>query len=122
MAGVKSLLKAAANDMEQTAKAQAVPTETASVKNTPAETVVDTSHKKEPPNKTASKTVIPKQKTKNLGGRPTNKEKGIQSRKQYTLTLKEDTYQLILRKAREEDLSFAKFMERAALEYIDNHL
>ena len=122
MAGVKSLLKAAANDMEQTAKAQAIPTETAPVKITPAETAVDTSRKKEPPNKTASKPVTPKQKTKNLGGRPTNKEKGIQSRKQYTLTLKEDTYQLILQKAREEDLSFAKFMERAALEYIDNHL
>ena len=47
--------------------------------------------------------------------------KGIKSRKQYTLTLKEDTYNLILEKAREEDLSFAKFMERAALEYIESH-
>ena len=59
--------------------------------------------------------------TKNPGGRPTNKEKGIQSRKQYTLTLKEDTYNMILDEARKEELSFAKFMERAALEYIRNH-
>ena len=57
----------------------------------------------------------------NQGGRPLNKDKGIKSRKQYTLTLKEDTYKLILDKAGEEDLSFAKFMERAALEYIENH-
>ncbi len=55
------------------------------------------------------------------GGRPTNEEKGIKSRKQYTLTLKEDTYKLILESARLEDLSFAKFMERAALEYIEKH-
>ena len=57
----------------------------------------------------------------NKGGRPTNKEKGIKSRKQYTLTLKEETYKMILDKAGEEELSFAKYMERAALEYIKNH-
>lgn len=55
------------------------------------------------------------------GGRPTNKEKGIEGRKQYTLTLKESTYTTILSRAREEEISFAKFMERAALEYIENH-
>lgn len=59
---------------------------------------------------------------KNRGGRPTNKEVGIKSRKQYSLTLKEDDYRLFLEKARENDLSFAKFMEKAAFEYIENHL
>lgn len=68
-----------------------------------------------------SKKLEKKSEKKNLGGRPTNEEKGIKSRKQYTLTLKEDTYKLILEEARKEDLSFAKFMERAALEYINNH-
>ena len=62
-----------------------------------------------------------KPEKKNQGGRPTNEEKGIKSRKQYTLTLKEDTYKMILEAAWSEDLSFAKFMERAAIEYINNH-
>lgn len=121
MAGVKSLLKAAASDMEQTTKAQA---KTAEVKNEvvkPAEPAIDTPPKEEEPKKVSSKKQKEDPKPKNLGGRPTNKEKGIKSRKQYTLTLKEDTYKLILEKAGKEDLSFAKFMERAALEYIENH-
>lgn len=117
MAGVKSLLKAAASDMEQTTKAQAKPTEIVK----PAEPAIDTPPKAEEPKKASTKKAKEEPKPKNLGGRPTNKEKGIKSRKQYTLTLKEDTYKLILEKAGEEDLSFAKFMERAALEYIENH-
>lgn len=64
---------------------------------------------------------VSKKTNTSKGGRPTNKEKGIKCRKQYTLTLKEDTYKLIIDSARLEDLSFAKFMERAALEYIENH-
>ena len=116
MAGVKSLLKAAQSDMEQTTKAQTKPSE---VK--PVEPAVDTPPKAEEPKKVSSKKQKEEPKPKNLGGRPTNKEKGIKSRKQYTLTLKEDTYKLILKKAGDEDLSFAKFMERAALEYIENH-
>lgn len=63
---------------------------------------------------------IPKKKV-NKGGRPTNKEKGIVGRKQYTLTLKEETYELFKAKAQEEDISFAKYMERAGYEYIKNH-
>lgn len=117
MAGVKSLLKAAANDMEQTTKAQAKPAEAVVTTTKSAEPAVDTPLKAEEPKKSSTKKI----KAKNLGGRPTNKEKGIKSRKQYTLTLKEDTYKLILAKAGEEDLSFAKFMERAALEYIEKH-
>lgn len=58
---------------------------------------------------------------KRRGGRPSNKEIGIKSRKQYSLTLKEDDYSLFLAKARENDMSFAKFMEKAAFEYIENH-
>ena len=121
MAGVKSLLKAAANDMEQTTKAQAKPAEVKTEVVKPAEPAIDTPPKAEEPKKVSSKKQKEEPKPKNLGGRPTNKEKGIKSRKRYTLTLKEDTYKLILEKAREEDLSFAKFMERAALEYIESH-
>lgn len=120
MAGVKSLLKAAANDMEQTTKAQAKPTKVKPEAVKPSEPAIDT-QKVEEPKKVSSKKPKEEPKPKNLGGRPTNKEKGIKNRKQYTLTLKEDTYKLILEKAGEEDLSFAKFMERAALEYIKNH-
>lgn len=121
MAGVKSLLKAAANDMEQTTKAQAKPVELKTEAVKPANPAIDTPPKAEEPKKVSSNKQKEEPKPKNLGGRPTNKEKGIKCRKQYTLTLKEDTYKLILEKAREEDLSFAKFMERAALEYIENH-
>ena len=121
MAGVKSLLKAAANDMEQTTKAQVKPAEVKTEVVKPAEPAVDTPPKADEPKKVSSKKQKENPKPKNLVGRSTNKEKGIKSRKQYTLTLKEDTYKLILEKAREEDLSFAKFMERAALEYIENH-
>lgn len=68
------------------------------------------------------KKTAPSTPQKNRGGRPTNAEKGLKTRKQYTLTLKEETYQMILDKAKAEDLSFAKYMERAALEYINNHM
>lgn len=120
MAGVKSLLKAAASDMAQTTKAKAKPVEVVNETPKPEKPAIDTP-KAEEPKKVSSKKPKEEPKPKNLGGRPTNKEKGIKSRKQYTLTLKEDTYKLILEKAGEEDLSFAKFMERAALEYIENN-
>ena len=121
MAGVKSLLKAAASDMEQTTKAQAKSAEVKTEAVKPEESAIDTPPKAEDTKKVSTKKPKEDSKPKNLGGRPTNKEKGIKSRKQYTLTLKEDTYKLILEKAGEEDLSFAKFMERAALEYIKEH-
>ena len=121
MAGVKSLLKAAASDMEQTTKAMEKPDEVKSKSVSPTEPVIDTAPEVVETKKETSDKPKSKPKSKNLGGRPTNKEKGIKSRKQYTLTLKEDTYKLILDKAGEEDISFAKFMERAALEYIENH-
>lgn len=121
MAGVKTLLKAAASDMEQTTKAKAKLVEVKSETVPPTEPVIDTAPEVTETEKDTSDKPKGKSKSKNLGGRPTNKEKGIKSRKQYTLTLKEDTYKLILDKAGEEDISFAKFMERAALEYIENH-
>ena len=58
---------------------------------------------------------------KNKGGRPTNKERGLKSRKRYSLTLKEEDYQEFLNRAVDEEISFAKFMEKAAKEYIKNH-
>lgn len=54
-------------------------------------------------------------------GRPTNKEAGVESRKQYTLTLKEADYRKYLAIARSKNCSFAKFMEEAANEYIKKH-
>lgn len=97
-------------------------------RETPSEQVSEASGNKTEVKATSEAPIQPPKKkqekksaSKNPGGRPTNKEKGIASRKQYTLTLKEDTYQTILEKAREEDISFAKFMERAAKEYIENH-
>ena len=55
---------------------------------------------------------------KNRGGRPKNETIGLHCRKQYTLTLKEEDYKEFLDTARSEDISFAKFMEKAAKEYI----
>lgn len=63
-----------------------------------------------------------KEVKKSRGGRPSNKEIGIKSRKQYSLTLKEDDYALFLAKARENNMSFAKFMEKAAFEFIKNNI
>lgn len=81
--------------------------------------------KKEPEVKETVEEKAPKEKPKkkkNLGGRPKNADRGLACRKQYTLTLEEDTYQTFLEKAREEKLSFAKFMEKAAYEYIENNM
>ncbi len=115
---VKSMLKAGiANEQAQLQKA----TTKVDKSEAPAQVV-----KKEPTKKaSAKKTTVKEEKVetppKNKGGRPTNKERGLKSRKQYTLTLKEDDYRTFLEKASEEDISFAKFMERAAFEYIENH-
>lgn len=70
---------------------------------------------KEKPKKTVKKDEIPK----NKGGRPPLDTS--ERRKQYTLTLEPDTYQMIMKKAKEEKISFAKYVERATLEYIENH-
>ena len=54
-------------------------------------------------------------------GRPSFKEKGLKKRKQYTLTLLEDTYNQIMENATIEGVSFAKYIEKAAVEYMENH-
>ena len=123
--GVNKLLKAGIENEEQQIKSAGTvasvveKTEEPIAEKAPAAPPVE---EKKPP-KEEKKPASKKKNTnqENKGGRPTNKEKGIKSRKQYTLTLKEDTYKMILDKAGEEELSFAKYMERAALEYIKNH-
>lgn len=97
-----------------------VPMATPSPKATPTKKNTGTSapKKQEKESSTTKKKV---DEDKNKGGRRPNAEKGIANRKQYTLTLKEDTYNMIVSEARKEEISFAKFMERAAIEYINNH-
>ena len=63
-------------------------------------------------------TTIAKQE-KNKGGRP--KKESDQLRKQYTLTLRPETYQKVMEHATKAELSFAKYMERAVLYYMENH-
>lgn len=58
---------------------------------------------------------------KHPGGRPSYESQGITKRKQYTLTLEPGTYQDILNRARDEKMSFAKYVERAVSEYIKSH-
>jgi len=53
------------------------------------------------------------------GGRP--KLEKDQKRQQYTLTLQPSMYQEILAEAAKESMSFAKYVERAVREYIENH-
>ena len=124
----KMLAQGIANEQEQLEK---VATETTKKeKNEPVNSkpkLPKENHQKEdkPASKNDSASKIkekkPNEPEKNKGGRPTNKERGIKSRKQYTLTLREEDYKEFLDKAGEEDLSFAKFMEKAAKEYITNH-
>ena len=130
----KMLAQGVANEQEQLNKAskttEPIAEEVAAVvepakTEAPAEVEAKPSSEPAPQKKKNEKAAPKKQEKKtekkNLGGRPTNEEKGIKSRKQYTLTLKEDTYKMILEEAAKEELSFAKYMERAALEYIENH-
>ncbi len=136
---VKDLMKGAANDIEQTKKAKAKPAEVVTETQKSEESTTDTTkkenseinstetQKKEEPTtdttkkENSEKDTATDSKQKKSGGRRPNEYYGLKKRKQYTLTLKEDTYNFIVDKAREEELSFAKFMERAALEYIENH-
>ncbi len=58
---------------------------------------------------------------KHPGGRPPKAKS--EKRKQYTLTLRPDTYNLFMKIAKEEDpdQSFSKFIEKATYEYIERH-
>ncbi len=57
---------------------------------------------------------------KPLGRRP-NSEKNIENRKQYSITFHPSTYEKASQLAMEEDIPFAKYVERAVLEYMKNH-
>lgn len=85
------------------------------VENIPDEQNSEKEEKKETVRKTRE------QKQKQKQGRPPLKEKGLKARKQYTLTLLEDTYNQIIESAMMEGVSFAKYMEKAVLEYMENH-
>ena len=106
MAGVNSLLKAAAHDMQQTEKAQ--------VKSSERKT--KTLDQTEQPSPEQHEEVQTKHR-----GRPFNKAKGIATRAQHTITLKDEDYQKFLEYANEHDMSFAKLVEKATVEYIKNH-
>lgn len=54
-------------------------------------------------------------------GRPTLESKGLKKRKQITITLTEEMHQETMRFARAENISLAKFIENALIEYKTNH-
>ena len=64
---------------------------------------------------------------KNKGGRPSYETTGETKRKQYTLTLIPEFYDEITayrdthKKRNGKKMSFAEFLETAAIEYMDNH-
>ena len=64
---------------------------------------------------------------KNKGGRPSYESTGETKRKQYTLTLIPEFYNEITayrdthKKRNGKKMSFAEFLETAAIEYMDNH-
>ncbi len=91
------------------------------VEETPNETVEEPAEEATKESPTEEAPTEEPAKEKKRGGRPTNAERGLVCRKQYTLTLEKETYQMFLNKARDEKLSFAMFMEKAALEYIERH-
>ena len=61
------------------------------------------------------------EKGKHAGGRPTLQSTGKVARTQFSLTLKQEDYDTFLERAWAEDLSFSKFMEKAAKEYMKTH-
>lgn len=73
-----------------------------------------TKEEKARPEKKSSEANSSKEK-KHPGGRP---KKEI-TRKQYTLTLREDDYKKAMAQAAEEDISFAKLVEKALRQYLD---
>lgn len=106
---------------EETAEETTDETPEAPVEETPNETVEEPVEEATKESPTEEAPTEEPAKEKKRGGRPTNAERGLVCRKQYTLTLEKETYQMFLNKARDEKLSFAMFMEKAALEYIERH-
>lgn len=54
-------------------------------------------------------------------GRPTLESQGLKKRKQITITLTEEMHQEAMSLARAENLSLAKYIEKALAEYKENH-
>lgn len=81
----------------------------------------DSSRKKSTVKPEVSTPPFPEKVEKHPGGRPP--KTASEKRKQYTLTLRPDTYDLFMQVAKGEDpdQSFSKFMEKAAYEYIEKH-
>lgn len=133
MAGVKSLLKAAANDIEQTTKAQAKSAKITTKAANPAEEMSETQPISKPlaedKNHKSQKVEYQKdeKKPKHPGGRPSFEKTGDTKRQQYTLTLTPDLYEMIKeyrnthKKPNGKKMSFAEFLETSAIEYMDNH-
>ena len=77
--------------------------------------------KKEPKEKPKEPVKKITKAAKHPGGRPSYQSQGKTKRQQYTLTLQPEMYKDILDRAASEDISFAKYVERAVTEYIKNH-
>ena len=115
--GVNKLLKAGIDgEKEQLAKAS-VRSEKTTGKNNSKPQEIPSLFVEE---SVAPVTDVPAAK-RNPSGRPTNESKGKKRRKQYTITLVPDDYDMIMEKAEAEGISFAKYIERAAKTYIRNH-
>lgn len=69
----------------------------------------------------AKETISSSETKKRDPGRPTNESRGLKKRKQLTITLFEDMHAEFLALANQEGLSLAKYIERALLEYKENH-
>ena len=54
-------------------------------------------------------------------GRPKNSEKGLPVKKQYSITLSEESFSIFYEEAERRGISFAKLIENATFEYISNH-
>lgn len=93
---------------------------THSKKETEQEKILDSSAKlKEVP---ASQGISDKKKADSPApGRPTLESKGLKKRKQITITLTEEMHQEAMSLARAENLSLAKYIEKALAEYKENH-
>lgn len=126
MKGVKAMLAAAAGEMDELEKANEKPAKAKKEAPKKAEAKIE-EVMPEPveddvtvePVATTEKTAKPKpaKKAKVSPGRPTNKEKGITPRKQFTITLREDDYEYFQNMAKSKYISLAKLIENALYAY-----
>lgn len=61
--------------------------------------------------------------TRKKPGRPTNEERGLEKRVYYgmTLSLKEKDFNKFKESALNEDITYSKWVERAIIDYLNNH-